>query len=189
MLDYRWSRNPPTCRRAVTPNWYRTHTVLKFGLQSSWITGACHYTWSWISWGWHFHMQCLVQIMTNQVHFFLFPPLFLDCWYLCWAVPHYTKCRNDSFPLLIDVVDITAFGCFISLPVIIFYNLAAWWKLIIIIVLQQRLNLKGILQQVWQIARWDIFRFNHSNVTFFNQFGSLGFDEINNFKHIDFIFI
>ena len=27
MLDYRWSRNPPTCWRHVTPNWYRTHTV------------------------------------------------------------------------------------------------------------------------------------------------------------------
>ena len=26
------------------PNWYRTHTVSKFGLLSSWITGACHYT-------------------------------------------------------------------------------------------------------------------------------------------------
>ena len=24
---------------------YRTHTVPKLGLQSSWITGACHYTW------------------------------------------------------------------------------------------------------------------------------------------------
>ena len=44
MLDYRWSLNPPTYRRTVTPNWYRTHTVPKFGLQSSWDTGACHYT-------------------------------------------------------------------------------------------------------------------------------------------------
>ena len=128
-------------------------------------------------------MHCLVQIMANQVHFFLFPPLLLDCRYLCWAVPHYTKCRNDSFPLLIDVVDITAFGCFISLQVIIFYNLAAWWKLMIIIVLQQCLNLKGILHQVWEIARVDIFGFNHSNITFLNQFGSLGFDEINSFRH------
>ena len=44
VLDYRWSLNPPTYRRTVTPNWYRTHTVPKFGLQSSWITGAYHYT-------------------------------------------------------------------------------------------------------------------------------------------------
>ena len=44
MLDYRWSHNPPTCWRTVTPNWYWTHTVSKFGLQSSWTTGACHYT-------------------------------------------------------------------------------------------------------------------------------------------------
>ena len=44
VLDYRWSHNPPTYRRTVTPNWYRTHTVPKFGLLSSWITGACHYT-------------------------------------------------------------------------------------------------------------------------------------------------
>ena len=28
-----------------SPNWYRTHTVPKIGLQSSQITGACHYTW------------------------------------------------------------------------------------------------------------------------------------------------
>ena len=44
VLDYRWSHNPPTYRRTVTPNWCQTHTVPKFGLQSSWITGACHYT-------------------------------------------------------------------------------------------------------------------------------------------------
>ena len=42
--DYRWSHTPPTYRRTGTPNWYRTHTVSKFGLQSSWITGAYHYT-------------------------------------------------------------------------------------------------------------------------------------------------
>ena len=46
MLDYRWSPNPPSCRRTVTPNWYRTYTIPKFGLQSSWITGACHSTFS-----------------------------------------------------------------------------------------------------------------------------------------------
>ena len=40
----RWSHNLPTYRRTVTPNLYRTHSVPKFGLQSSWITGACHYT-------------------------------------------------------------------------------------------------------------------------------------------------
>ena len=44
VLDYRWSHNPPTYQRTVTPNWYRTHSVPKFGLQSSWMTGACHYT-------------------------------------------------------------------------------------------------------------------------------------------------
>ena len=27
----------------VTPNWYRINTLPKFGLQSSWITGAYHY--------------------------------------------------------------------------------------------------------------------------------------------------
>ena len=26
------------------PNWYRTHTIPKFGFQSSWITGARQYT-------------------------------------------------------------------------------------------------------------------------------------------------
>ena len=41
---YRWSHNPPTYRRAVTPNWYRTQTIPKFGLESSWITCACHCT-------------------------------------------------------------------------------------------------------------------------------------------------
>ena len=44
VLDYKWSDNPPTYRRTVTVNYYWTHTVPKFGLQSSWITGACHYT-------------------------------------------------------------------------------------------------------------------------------------------------
>ena len=44
MLNYRWSHNSPTYRKTLTPNWYRTHTVPKFGLQCSWITGACHYT-------------------------------------------------------------------------------------------------------------------------------------------------
>ena len=39
VLDYRWSHNPLNYRRAITPNWYRTHTVPKFGLQSSRITG------------------------------------------------------------------------------------------------------------------------------------------------------
>ena len=46
LLDYRWSRNPPTYRMTVTSNWYWTHTVLKFDLQSRWITGPCHYTWN-----------------------------------------------------------------------------------------------------------------------------------------------
>ena len=31
--------------KGCSPNWYRTHTVPKIGLQSSQITGACHYTW------------------------------------------------------------------------------------------------------------------------------------------------
>ena len=35
MLDFRWSHNPPTCRRTVAPNWYLTYTVPIFGLQSS----------------------------------------------------------------------------------------------------------------------------------------------------------
>ena len=43
LLSYRWSHNPPTYRRTVTQNWYRTHTIPKFGLESSWITSACHY--------------------------------------------------------------------------------------------------------------------------------------------------
>ena len=43
VLDYRWSHNLPTYSKTVTPKWYRTHTVPKFDLQSSWITGACHY--------------------------------------------------------------------------------------------------------------------------------------------------
>ena len=30
--------------RTVTPNWYQTQAVPKFGLQSCWVTGACHYT-------------------------------------------------------------------------------------------------------------------------------------------------
>ena len=41
VLDYRWLHNPPTYQRIVTPNWYRTHTVPQFGLQSSWITYRC----------------------------------------------------------------------------------------------------------------------------------------------------
>ena len=41
-LDYKGPHNPFTYRRTVTPNWYRTHTVPKFGLQSSWVTGGCH---------------------------------------------------------------------------------------------------------------------------------------------------
>ena len=40
----KWSHNPPTYRRTVSSNWYCTHTVLRFGHQRSWITGACHYT-------------------------------------------------------------------------------------------------------------------------------------------------
>ena len=36
MLDYKWSHNLPSHRGTVTPNWYWTHTVPKFGLQSSW---------------------------------------------------------------------------------------------------------------------------------------------------------
>ena len=32
VLDYRWSHNLATYRRAVIPNYYRTHTVPKFGL-------------------------------------------------------------------------------------------------------------------------------------------------------------
>ena len=43
--DYRLSHKTHTYRRIVTPNWYLTHTVPKFSLQSSWITVACHYTW------------------------------------------------------------------------------------------------------------------------------------------------
>ena len=31
-------------RRTVTPKWYWTHIVPEFGLDSSWITGACHCT-------------------------------------------------------------------------------------------------------------------------------------------------
>ena len=31
--------------KGCSPNQYRTHTVPKIGLQSSQITGACHYTW------------------------------------------------------------------------------------------------------------------------------------------------
>ena len=44
MQDYRWSHNPHTYRRTVTPNGYRTHTAPKFGLWSSRITGACQTT-------------------------------------------------------------------------------------------------------------------------------------------------
>ena len=43
-MFYKWSHSPPTYRRTVTPNRYWTHTVPEFDLQSSWITGACHYT-------------------------------------------------------------------------------------------------------------------------------------------------
>ena len=44
VLDYSWSHNPPTYRRTVTPNWYWTHIVSEFGVDSSCITGACHCT-------------------------------------------------------------------------------------------------------------------------------------------------
>ena len=115
--------------------------------------------------------------MTNQVHFSLFPPSLLDYWYWGWAVPHYAKCRNASFPLSIIVVDITVLFCFISFQLIAFYNSVTWWKFMIIIVIQQRLNFKEILQQLQQIVRVVIFSFNHSNVTFFNQFGNLSFVE------------
>ena len=43
VLDYRWSHNPPTYWRTVTPNRCWTHTVPKFCLQSSCIGGTCHY--------------------------------------------------------------------------------------------------------------------------------------------------
>ena len=44
IADYRWSHNPPTYRRTVSPSWYRTHTVPNFDLQCSWIKSAWHYT-------------------------------------------------------------------------------------------------------------------------------------------------
>ena len=84
--------------------------------------------------------QCLVQIVTNELHFLLFPLSLLDYLYWGWAFPHYTKCRNDSFPCTINMVDITVFGCFISFQVIAFYNSGTWRKFTIIIVLQQHLN-------------------------------------------------
>ena len=43
VLDYRWSHNPPTHQRTVTPNRYRTNIVPKFGFQSSRRTVAYHY--------------------------------------------------------------------------------------------------------------------------------------------------
>ena len=44
-----FQRNPEqkahaTVEGLLPPNCYQTHLVPKFGLQSSWITGACHYT-------------------------------------------------------------------------------------------------------------------------------------------------
>ena len=36
--------DPPIEGRTLIPNWYRSHAVPKFGLQSGWITGSCHYT-------------------------------------------------------------------------------------------------------------------------------------------------
>ena len=44
VLDYRWLLKPRNYRSTVSHNWHRTHIVLKFGLQNSWTTGACHYT-------------------------------------------------------------------------------------------------------------------------------------------------
>ena len=43
LLDYRWSHNPPTNWRTVTPNWYWALTVPKFNLQNSWIIDASYY--------------------------------------------------------------------------------------------------------------------------------------------------
>ena len=34
----------PPIKGLLPQMWYRTHTVPKFGLQSSWSSGACHYT-------------------------------------------------------------------------------------------------------------------------------------------------
>ena len=39
-----WSYSYEKSLMIVTPNWYQTHTIPKFGLQSSWMTGAFHYT-------------------------------------------------------------------------------------------------------------------------------------------------
>lgn len=41
-LNYRWSHNPPSYWRAVTPDWSWTHTIPKIYLRSSWIAGSCH---------------------------------------------------------------------------------------------------------------------------------------------------
>ena len=73
--------------------------------------------------------QCLVQIVTNEVHFLLFPLSLLNYLYWGWA-----------FPCTINIVDITVFGCFVSFQVIASYNSGTWRKFTIIIVLQQHLN-------------------------------------------------
>ena len=103
MLDYRWSHNPPTYWRTVSPNWYRTHTVQKFSLQSSWITGACHYT----------------RCMSLDTSFLL---LFLFFLFFCfWSVPLSFIYCFCSF-LLFHSVLISSF-CILSFIVFFFSSL------------------------------------------------------------------
>ena len=66
-------------------NWHWTHTVPKFGLQSSWITGACYYFVTLV----HLHSAFFIQLNT-----------FLNlCLKLCFRLFFYTSLLTEAFLL------------------------------------------------------------------------------------------
>ena len=82
MLDYRWSNNPPIYRRTFAPNWYRTHTVPKFGLQSSYRSmplQPAHFT------------DNIVGITLNSQHFTFFAKLAQPPCNLATLQPYFKK--------------------------------------------------------------------------------------------------
>ena len=113
-LNYTWSHNPPTSCRAVTPNWYLIHTILKFHLQSRWIAGACHCTWRYIVLSMHNYAlfcQCIIMIR-RACYFKLSRTFFLT--------------RTIKFPSLSDYF---SFFVIFLRPVFFVLNLSLLWSL------------------------------------------------------------
>ena len=82
VLDYRWSNNPPIYQRTFAPNWYRTHTVPKFGLQSSYRSmpvQPAHFT------------DNIVGITLNSQHFTFFAKLAQPPCNLATLQPYFKK--------------------------------------------------------------------------------------------------